>query len=288
MYKEYVLALFLLCVAGTGQALAESPALSFTAQPDQDEAILTKRFSGLATYLSGKLGIPVKYVPARSYHWMVKAFIRNDVQFAWLGGYTGLQARQGAPGSEAIAQTPQDAHFKSYFIANVSAGLTPSNELPYILRGKTFTFGAPNSTSGRLMPEYFIRKRFGTGPKDVFSRVGFTGDHGATLQQVQSGEVQVGAIDSLVYERKKSEGAVDETKVTVIWKSPEYTNNQFSVRGDVDEAFGSGFKGKLKQAILDCNDQDILKYFGGVKFISSDNSQYKAIEEVAQLVKLTD
>jgi phosphonate transport system substrate-binding protein len=74
----------------------------------------------------------------------------------------------------------------------------------------------------------------------------------------------------------------------MIWKSPEFTNNQFSVRGDLDETFGSGFKSKLKQAILDLNDQAILKYFGGSPFIPADNDQYKAIEEVARLVKRTD
>jgi phosphonate transport system substrate-binding protein len=210
MYRAYMIVLFLMCGAGAGQAPVEAVTLSFTAMPDQDEATLAMRFGGLAAYLTGKLGIDVKYLPARSYHRAVKAFIQNEVQFAWFGGYTGLLARQAVPGSEAIAQTPQDAHFKSYFIANVSVGITPSSELPYEVQGKTFTFGAPDSTSGRLMPEYFIRKRFGVGPKDVFSQVGYTGDHSATLQQVQSGEVQIGAIDSLVYEQKKSEGIADE------------------------------------------------------------------------------
>jgi phosphonate transport system substrate-binding protein len=269
-------------------AHAETPTLMFTAMPDQDEATLSQRFGRLATYLQGKLGIQVKYVPARSYYRAVKAFIENDVQFAWLGGYTGLQARRAVPGSEAIVQTTLDASFKSYFIANASTGLSPSGTLPFQIRGKTFTFGAPDSTAGRLMPEYFIRQRFGMAPKEVFSRFGFSGDHVATLKLVQSGECDVGAIDFMVYEARKKAGEVDESKVKVIWESPVFPNNQFSIRGDVDETFGKGFKDKVKHALLDLNDKEILKFFDGSKFIPASNEQYKPIEEVARLAKLTE
>jgi phosphonate transport system substrate-binding protein len=288
MLKFLSAAVFFVLSNFAAPARAEMPTFLFTAMPDQDEATLSQRFGRLATYLQDKLGIPVRYVPARSYRRAVKAFIENDVQLAWLGGYTGLQARQAVPGSEAIVQTTQDASFKSYFIANVSSGLNPSSDLPFEIRGRTFTFGAPDSTSGRLMPEYFIRLRFHTGPKEVFSRVGFSGDHVATLKLVQSGECEAGAIDFVVYEAKKKAGEIDEGKVKVIWESPVFPNNQFSIRGDVDETFGKSFKGKVKQALLDLNDKEILKFFDGSKFIPANNEQYKPIEEVARLANLTE
>jgi phosphonate transport system substrate-binding protein len=288
MLKVIPAALYL-AVAGFAVAPhAEAQTLMFTAQPDQDEATLAKRFGLLAGYLQSKLGVKVQYVPARSYRGAVKAFTQNDVQLAWLGGYTGLQARQSVPGSEAIVQTVQDASFKSYFIANVSAGINRSPDFPLQARGKTFTFGAPDSTSGRIMPEYFIRKRFGAGPKEVFSRVGFSGDHAATLKLVQSGECDIGAIDFIVYEAKKKAGEVDESKVKIIWESPGYPNNQFSIRGDVDKTFGNGFGVKIKQAILALDDPEILAFFGGSQFIPADNAQYRPIEEVVGLAKLTE
>src|SRR5579862_8408123 len=56
------------------------------------------------------------------------------------------------------------------------------------IEGKTFLFGARSSTSGRVMPEYFIRNHFaGKTPEKIFSRFGFSGDHSRTLQLVQSG-----------------------------------------------------------------------------------------------------
>jgi phosphonate transport system substrate-binding protein len=99
-------------------ASAASPTFVFTAIPDQDETRLVERFSRFAKYLEAKLGVPVKYVPVKTYPAAVTAFINNDVQLAWFGGFTGVQARHAVPGSEAIAQGAEDVNFKSYFIAN--------------------------------------------------------------------------------------------------------------------------------------------------------------------------
>jgi len=134
-------------------ALAQTkPTFVFTAIPDQDETRLVEKFSRVAQYLEGKLGLPVKYVPVKSYPAAVTAFINNDVQLAWFGGFTGVQARKGAPGSEAIAQGAEDVNFKSLFIANAKTGLKPSAEFPKEIAGKSFTFGSRASTSGRVMP----------------------------------------------------------------------------------------------------------------------------------------
>ena len=287
MLKFFLAALFFVLSSFVAPARAETPTLLFTAIPYQDEATLSQRFGRLAAYLQDKLGIQVAYVPARSYPRAVKAFVENDVQLAYFGGYTGVQARQAVPGSEAIAQTVRDARFKSYFIANVSAGVSPSGNLPPQVRGKTFTFGAPDSTSGFLMPEYFIRQQFGKGPKEVFSQVGFSGGHAATLKLVQSGDVAVGVMDFAVYEAQKKAGEVDESKVKVVWESPVFPDYQFSIRGDVDETFGNGFKGKVKQALLDLDDKEILRFFNDSKLIPANNEQYKPVEDVMRLAEET-
>ncbi len=277
---------FLLSAAFASAAAAQTPTFVFTAIPDQDETRLVERFSRFGTYLEGKLGVPVKYVPVKSYPSAVTAFTNNDVQLAWFGGFTGFQARRAVPGSEAIAQGAEDVNFKTYFIANSEAGLTPSKDFPAAIAGKTFTFGSRASTSGRVMPEYFIRQNLGKGPDDVFSRVGFSGDHSRTLQLVQSGAYQVGAMDYTVYEVEKKAGKVDESKVSVIWETPTFPDYQFTIRGDVEKTFGAGFKEKVKQAILGLEDKEILSFFARSKFIPASNDQYKPIEDVAAATKL--
>jgi phosphonate transport system substrate-binding protein len=217
----------------SGAAAAQDrPALVFTAIPDQDETRLVERFSKVAEYLQSKLGVPVKYLPVKNYPATVAAFTANQVQLGWFGGFTGVQARRQVPGSEAIAQGAEDLAFKSFIIANAKTGLTRSPEFPRSIARKSFTFGSRASTSGRLMPEYFIRKEFGgRSPEEVFSRVGFSGDHSRTIQLVQSGAFEAGVLDYTVWTLDEQAGKVDHAQVRVIWETPTYPDYQWTVRG---------------------------------------------------------
>jgi phosphonate transport system substrate-binding protein len=271
----------------SGTAHAQSKrSFVFTAIPDEDETRLVERFTKVAEYLEARLGTPVKYVPVKSYPAAVTAFVNGQVQLAWFGGFTGVQARASSPGAEAIAQGAEDDHFKSLFIANSATGLKPTVELPTGIAGRTFTFGARASTSGRVMPDYFIRKAFGRSPEEVFARVGFSGDHSRTIQLVQSGAFEVGAIDYSVWDLDRKAGKVDESKVSVIWETPAFPDYQWTIRGDVDAIFGAGFKEKVKATLLGIDDKAILSAFGRSRFIPSDNSVYAPIESVATAARM--
>ena len=263
-------------------AAQEKPTFVFTAIPDQDQTRLVERFTRVADYLGAKLGVPVKYIPVKSYPAAVTAFQNNEVQLAWFGGFTGVQARAAVPGSQAIAQGVEDKQFKSYFIANTALHLNQTDALPTAIAGKTFTFGSRSSTSGRVMPDYYIRQTFGKSPDEVFSRVGFSGDHTRTIQLVQSGAYEVGAVDYSVWELEKKAGRVDETKIGVIWQSPPFPDYQWTIRGDVDAKFGPGFIDKVKAALIAIDDPKILEPFGRSKFVATDNAQYSPVEEVAK------
>lgn len=285
--KRAMIALTLAMSLWSGAAFPQDrSAFVFTAIPDQDETRLVERFTRVAEYLQTKLGVAVKYLPVKSYPAAVTAFTNGQVQLAWFGGFTGVQARRQVPGSEAIAQGAEDVAFKSFFIANTKTGLKPSTELPKDIAGKSFTFGSRASTSGRLMPEYFIRRAFGRGPDEVFTRVGFSGDHSRTIQLVQSGAFEVGALDFTVWELDKKAGKIDPTRVTVIWETPTFPDYQWTARGDVDRVYGAGFKEKLTAALLGVNDPAILSQFARSKFIPAKNSDYGPIEEVGKVTNL--
>ena len=178
-----------------------------------------RAFGKIADYLSEELGITVKYIPVKSYSASVQAFKNNEVQLAWFGGLSGVQSRIAVPNSVAIAQGADDPDFISYFIANTSTGLSFSEEFPKAIADKTFTFGSKGSTSGRLMPEYFVRQAFGMAPREVFKRVGFSGDHSKTLALVQAGSYEVGAMNFKVWQKEVEAGKVDPKKVQVIWRT---------------------------------------------------------------------
>src|SRR5215831_13861785 len=245
MFSKLIHAAALVMMLISTSTTAQPPTFVFTAIPDQDETRLVERFGRFAKYLEAKLGGPVKYVPVKTYPAAVTAFINNDVQLAWFGGYTGVQARHAVPGSEAIAQGAEDVNFKSYFIANSETGLKFSKDFPAAIQGKALLFGSRSSTSGRVMPEYFIRKHFaGKQPDQIFSRVGFSGDHSRTLQLVQSGAYEAGAVDYTVYDLDRKDGKIDPAQVVVLWQTPTFPDYQWTIRGDVDQTFGGSFKEK--------------------------------------------
>ncbi len=271
-------------------ARADNPSRDFvfTAIPDQDETKLQQRFGKVAAYLETQLGVKVKYIPVKSYAAAISAFRNNQVQLAWFGGLSGVKARDLVSGSEALAQGIEDKQFETYFIANTATGLQFSETFPEGIRDKVFTFGSKGSTSGRLMPEYYVREYFKSSPKEVFSRVGFSGDHSRTIALVQSGAYEVGAVNFKVWQSEMKQGKIDSNKVSVIWKTPPYPDYQWSVRGDVDNTWGKGFKEKIRHALLTMNDADLLAAFPRSGFIPASNEDYKPIKNVAKEIGLID
>lgn len=287
MIKRTFLALMLLFSMST--AVSAKPFV-FTAIPDQDETALKERFDKVAVYLSKALDHEVKFVPVKSYAASVTAFRNDDVQLAWFGGLSGVRARLLSEGSQAIAQGVEDPTFKSYFIAHkgVVAEEDKSEKLPESIVNKTFTFGSKGSTSGRLMPEYYLRQQFGEAPNKIFEKVGFSGNHSRTIALVQSGAYQVGAVNFKVWERELSEGKIDTDKVSVIWQTPAYPDYQWSIRGDVDKIYGEGFTAKVTQALVAIKDKSILDAFPRTGFIPASNADFQPVLDVAKEIGLID
>lgn len=266
----------------------DAPTFTFTAIPDADETRLQARFQQVADYLAAKLEVPVRYLPVRSYAAAVSVFRNDQVQLAWFGGLTGVRARQLVPGAEAIAQGVEDRQFRSYFIAHHSTGLQRSESLPAALEGMTFTFGSKSSTSGRLMPEYYLRRQLNRPPGKLFSRVGFSGNHSRTIALVQSGAYQLGAVNFQVWHSELTAGRIDTDKVHVIWQTPSYPDYHWTIRGDVDERWGEGFKERVEEALLGMEDPELLQAFPRKGFIPADNDDYRPIADTARELDLLD
>lgn len=272
-------------------AAADSPTpktLVFSAIPDQDATQLKQRFGKIADYLEDQLGVPVRYIPVKSYAAAITAFRNNQVQLAWFGGLSGVQARRLSPGAQAIVQGAEDTEFRSYFIAHQSTGLKPQEQFPVDIAGKAFTFGSKGSTSGRLMPEFYIREYLKQPPEKVFSRVGFSGNHSRTIALVQSGAYQVGAVNFKVWEKDLGAGKIDTNKVSVIWKTPTYPDYQWTIRSDVDSIWGAGFAEKVKNVLIGMTDKTLLDAFPRSSFIEANNADYLPILETAKEIGLID
>ena len=227
-------------------------------------------------------------MPVKSYAAAVTSFRNNQLQLAWFGGLSGVRARTLTPGSEAIAQGEEDPEFHTYIIAHESTGLTRSDSFPKEIVGKSFTFGSKGSTSGRLMPEFFIRESLGQSPDESFKVVGFSGNHSRTVALVESGAYEVGAVNYKVWDKMVEENKVDTSKVSVIWKTPAYTDYQWTLHGDVDSVWGEGFGAKVKDALLTMKDPELLDAFPRKSFIPASNDDYQQIEDTAKELGLLE
>ena len=282
-----LVSLFTGCHPQEKQTANESPTLRFSAIPDQDTTAQKERYAPVVQWLTKTLGIQAEFVPASDYAGSVDKFETGDIQLAWFGGVTGVQARNAVAGSRAIVSGAKDLKFKSYFIANSATRLTPSETFPAGIKNLTFTFGSSGSTSGCIMPAYFILEKTGKAPLDFFSqKVGFSGAHDKTAQQVQNGVYQTGVLNFSTYDRLVKEGKIDPAKCSVIWTTPTYADYNFTAHADLDKTFGAGFTDKLQAALIACKDPAVLKAFDRNTFVKVNNATFKGIEEVVKTVKL--
>jgi phosphonate transport system substrate-binding protein len=271
-------------LSGCGQTTTEETTiLRFTAIPDQTSTELQEKFQPLVEYLSQRLGIGVEYVPARDYQGAVEMFRNADVMLAWFGGLTGVQARRGVPGARAIAQGETDPTYYSYFIAHRDTGLELSQEFPASISELRFTFGSESSTSGRLMPEYFIHQNTGQSLHDFFAHpVGFSGSHDNTAELVESGQYQVGVINYTVYDRRVGAGQTDPEVCRIIWKTPLYADYNWTAHPELETQFGNGFTDRLQQALIDIDDPLLLTALPRNRLIPASNEDFEGIRKVAE------
>jgi phosphonate transport system substrate-binding protein len=282
-----IFALFLsACAASQSKQNAEPFVIG--AIPDQDPEKLQRRFGLLAEYLEGELGVPVEYIPVTDYAASVTAFRVGDLDMVWFGGLTGVQARLQVDDAQAIVQRDIDEQFHSIFIANTESGITPIEEVSDLdqLTGHSFTFGSESSTSGRLMPQYYLSQA-GVALSDFQGEAGFSGSHNTTIELVEAGSYEAGALNEQVWLSQVESGEVDLEKVQVIWRTPSFYDYHWVIRPDVIERYGEGFIEDVTRAFsqLDVNNPDhqkILDLFSAEKFIVTENGNYIEIETIGR------
>ena len=270
-------------------APAPKKTLRFSAIPNQNSTELKAKFDPMAAYLSTELGAPVEFVPSSDYKASVDMFKNGQIQLAWFGGVTGVQARAAVPGAEAIVQGKEDTAFQSFFIANKDAGLAPAEAFPEGLGALKFAFGAETSTSGRVMPSWFIKQETGKGETEFFAEKPiFSGSHDKTCELVEAGQVQAGVVDYTVYNKRVAAGTTKPDACVVVWKSPTFPDYNFTAHPALETDFGPGFTGKLKAALIGMTEKkpELLKAFPREALIEAKNSDYAPVEEVCRALGL--
>lgn len=283
----FVISILLAACASNPSDQASEPFV-IGAIPDQDPEKLQRRFGLLADYLTEELGVPVEYIPVTDYAASVTAFRVGDLDMVWFGGLTGVQARLQVDDAQAIVQRDFDDQFHSIFIANTDSGIMPIEDLNGLsqLEGHSFTFGSESSTSGRLIPQYYLSQA-GVELNEFKGEAGFSGSHNTTIELVTAGSYEAGVVNEQVWLSRVESGEVDLNKVQVIWRTPSFYDYHWVIRPEVVERYGEDFIEQATQAFtkLDVNNPDhkeILDLFSAEKFIVTENGNYIEIETIGR------
>ena len=260
-------------------ALAAEPAvLRVSAIPDEAPTELQRKFEPLGKYLSAQTGMKVVFTPVTDYAAVVESLATRKLDLAWLGGFTFVQAKIRTNGTAIpIVQREEDARFTSKFITANPAIKTLAD-----LKGKSFAFGAPSSTSGSLMPRFFLQQD-GINPEKDFKTVAFSGAHDATVAFVAAGKAEAGVLNASVWDKLVETKKVDASKVRVFATTPPYFDYNWTVRGDLDPALVK----KLTDAFLALDPakpehKAILELQRAARFVPTQASNYEGIEAAAK------
>ncbi len=249
-----------------------------TAIPDESPTELARKAVPLVKYLESKLGVKVEFTPVSDYAASVEALANKQVDMAWFGGLTFVQANARSGGKAVpLVQREEDAKFRSVFITSDASIKTLVD-----LKGKTLSFGSASSTSGHVMPRSFMLDAK-INPDTDLKRVAYSGAHDATIAAVAAGKVDAGALNISVWEKFVTEKKVDTTKVRVFYTTPAYYDYNWTVHADMPAAL----REKIAKAFLELNTsteqgKEILELQRATKFIPTKADNYKGIETSAR------
>ena len=264
-------------LACAGLASAQN-VLKVSAIPDEAPTELQRKFTPLGKYLESQIGMKVEFTPVTDYAATVEGLAAKKLDMVWYGGFTFVQAYMRTNKTAIpLVQRAEDEAFRSVFITKVGSGINTLADL----KGKNFVFGSVSSTSGHLMPRYFLLQNGVNPDKDM--RIAFSGAHDATVFQVAGGKVDAGALNILVWTKMVEEKKVDTSQLKVFYTTPPYYDYNWTVRGDLDAALVS----KLREAFLALNPnnpehREILALQRTSKYVPTRPENYKGIEDAAR------
>lgn len=230
-----------------------------------------------------KTGLTIKSFYAPDYAGVIEAMRFNKVQVAWYGNKAAMEAVDRAQG-EIFAQVMYADGTFGYHALLIAHKDSPYNNLDDVLKNSkniNFSIGDPNSTSGFLVPTFYIFAKNGIDHRTAFKTIR-NASHGANLQAVLAKQVDVATNNTEDYGKLQTSRPELASQVKVLWRSPLIPSDPFVWRKDLDPAV----KAKLRNFVLNYAKTDpeekrilgVIYNYGG--FRDSNNDQLIPIRQL--------
>jgi phosphonate transport system substrate-binding protein len=272
-----ILAVLLVPLAGCSHSNDDSrPTLRLSMIPTTDPGKIVRESQPFIEYLQTKTGAKVELTVPTNYAAVVEAVSNDRVDIAYFGGFTFVQA-SARVGALPLVQRERDQNFHSLFITQPKSPIHSLQDL----KGHSFAFGDVNSTSGHLMPAYFMQQQ--GVDKALIDKAIYTGGHDATALAVANGKIDAGAMDEQVYARMIKEGKLNQSQVRVFYTTPPFFDYVWAARKGLDPAVAKSFADAM--LVLDPGNAEqkaILDLMGASKYVKAENSSYDPLRQAAK------
>jgi phosphonate transport system substrate-binding protein len=248
--------------------------------PSEDSRAMLAASDELLKAIEKNLGMKVQGFVASDYNGVIEALRANHVEVAYLGPFSYVLGASVA-GIEAFATAETAKAGKTFYHSQIIALKENNYNSLEDLKGKTFAFVDPSSTSGHLFPKAGLIQA-GFDPDKHFGRVLFTGSHDSNALAVANKRVDAATIADRIYDTAVARKLVDPDKINVVWRSGPIPESPTVWRKNLPD----DLKAKIKAAFL--NVKDIVWADQGKlnRFVETDDAAYNVIRDTAKVLNL--
>ena len=271
-----ILVVLLLLGMGCTRTKTSRQTVRLSMIPTTDPGKIVRESQPFLDYLEKETGAKVELTVPTNYAAVVEAVANDRVDIAYFGGFTYVQA-SARSGVMPLVQRERDQTFHSLFITQPDSPIRSLRDL----KGHRFAFGDVNSTSGHLMPAYFMRLE--DVDQAVIQGAIYTGGHDATALAVANKKVDAGALDELVFARMIQEGKLSESRVRVFYTTPPFFDYVWAARRGLDPAMAEAFANAMLRLNQGNSEQKpILQLLNATKYVRAEDASYNPLRQAAK------
>jgi len=247
--------------------------------PDNDSQIIKQRLSPLLHYIEKQTGLTIELIIPKDYENLLDLFHDKSIDLALFGGGTFIKAQQKSQ-AEALVMRDIDLEFNTVFLTQ--ANNSKQNITDF--KDAQFSFGPKLSTSGHIMPRYFLINQNIT-PETFFNGVRYTNSHNITIDLVRNGQVDLGAVNSKTVKNMLRNGHLKENEIRIVWETPAYTNYVWATQPDFNETL----RDRLLDSFLNLSLQndahrEILTALDANSFLPANNEDFEALRQAEKVM----
>jgi phosphonate transport system substrate-binding protein len=283
-----VVSLYAAAPTASAAPMADCPnggEVRFGVEPYDTSAKLVPIYDHIGKILAEKLGCDVKIFVTTTYNAEIEAMRNGKLEIGEFGPLGYVLAHQVAKAEAVAAFSGADGKPDNYWASIVVLKDSPLKSVAE-LKGHTFAFSDPASTSGHLFPALGLRKAGLDPDKDVKGI--YAGSHTASFEALYNKKVDAGELNSEQVESAKQRGHYQDGDMVFLWKSDPIPTDPITVRGDLPE----GFKKRLTEVLqnldlssLPAADRKIMG-LGGPRFVPQTDKAYDPIRDLVKTLNI--